>query len=137
MIKRKGERRKADTSTVGDAINEMLKKYHLKPKFDENRVIATWPALMGKTIAGKTGKVFIKNQVLFVEINSAPLKHELNMSKTKVLERLEKEFGKGDDLRCYFHVNHLAGENPKQVKKASFFFKHLNKKKKRIILHFL
>lgn len=95
MFRKPKDERKAETSTVGDAINEMLQKYHLKPRFDEMRVVASWPELMGKTIAGKTGKIYVKNEVLFVEINSAPLKHELNMSKSRVLELLEKEFGKG------------------------------------------
>ena len=95
MIKKKVEPRKAGTLTIGDAIEDMLKKYHLKPRFDEMQVIASWPGLMGKTIANKTGKIYVKNGVLFVEINSAPLKHELNMSKTKVIELLAGEFGKG------------------------------------------
>ena len=93
MIKKTRDPRKAGTSTVGDAISEMLKKYHLKPRFDEMQVVAAWPGLMGKTIADKTGKIFVKNQVLFVEIKSAPLKHELNMSKHKVMEVIGKEFG--------------------------------------------
>ncbi|MEM7107749.1 MAG: DUF721 domain-containing protein [Bacteroidota bacterium] len=87
--------RKSNLSTVGEALNEMIRTYQLKPRFDEMQVVAKWEGLMGKMIANKTGKIFIKNEILTVEINSAPLKHELNMSKTKVKQRIEEEFGSG------------------------------------------
>ena len=77
------------------AITEMLNTYNLKKRYDAANVIASWERLMGKTIANRTGKIFIKKQVLFVEIQSSPLKHELNMSKSKILDILNKEFGEG------------------------------------------
>lgn len=87
--------RKSTTSTVGEAINDLLKNYHLTERFDEKKLINSWSELMGPTISKRTGKIYIKNKVLFVEINSAPLKNELTMSKAKVKQILEKEFGKG------------------------------------------
>ena len=50
---------------------------------------------MGNTIASRTGKITLYNKKLKVKIESAPLKNELNLSKSKVLEVLEKELGKG------------------------------------------
>ncbi len=86
--------RKASTSTVGEAISELLKSYRLQERFDEKKLIHSWTELMGRTIGSRTGKIYIKNKVLFIEINSAPLKNELNMSKTKVMDVLSNEFGK-------------------------------------------
>ena len=87
--------RKSTTSTVGEAINDLLKNYQLTERFDEKKLINSWSELMGLTIAKRTGKIYIKNKVLFVEINSSPLKNELNMSKAKVRKILENEFGNG------------------------------------------
>ncbi|UII33355.1 DUF721 domain-containing protein [Fulvivirga ulvae] len=95
MDKKKYNSRKSDISTVGEAINDLLNNYRLKGKFDEARLVSSWESLMGKTIANRTGKIFIKNQVLFVEINSAPLKHELNLSKSKIIDIFEQEIGRG------------------------------------------
>lgn len=79
---------------VGDAIKELLKQYHIDSKFDEANVIASWERLVGKPIARRTKKVFIKNHVLFVELTSPSLKHDLNYSKANILELFQKEFGK-------------------------------------------
>jgi predicted nucleic acid-binding Zn ribbon protein len=78
---------------VGDAIKELLKQYHIDTKFDEANIITSWERLVGKPIAKRTKKVFIKNHVLFVELTSPSLKHDLNYSKASILELFQKEFG--------------------------------------------
>ncbi len=95
MKHQKKDKRTSNLSTVGEALNEMMRTYQLKPRFDELQLVAKWSELMGKTISSKTDKVFVRNEILMVEINSAPLKHELTMSKSKVMERIESEFGTG------------------------------------------
>jgi hypothetical protein len=50
--------------------------------------------MMGKPIARRTEKMFIKEKVLFVKLNSAPLRHELTISKIKVLEIIHRNFDK-------------------------------------------
>ena len=95
MYQKNNSNRRSQTASVSQAINDLLTQYHLKPRFDELQLVATWPELMGKTIAGKTGKIYVKNDILMVEVNSGPLKHELNMSKDKVMNIIEDKFGKG------------------------------------------
>ncbi|MBL3655001.1 DUF721 domain-containing protein [Fulvivirga sediminis] len=89
----KFDKRKSDISSVKEAIDSLLDTYRLKGRFDEARLVESWAKLMGNTIANRTGKIFIKDQVLFVEILSAPLKHQLNHSKMEIMKILEKEFG--------------------------------------------
>ena len=48
---------------------------------------------MGKAVAMKTQQVYVSNNKLFVRLSSAPLKHELFMAKTRVLENLNAEVG--------------------------------------------
>ena len=55
--------------------------------------IGIWQELMGPTIASRTDRMFIKKKTLYVNINSAPLKQELNMSKTKVLKLINEKMG--------------------------------------------
>lgn len=86
-------KRKSDISSVQEAIGDLLNSYKLNGKFNEAKLIEGWPKMMGKTIADRTGKIYIKNQVLFVEILSAPLKQKLNHSKTKIMSIFEKELG--------------------------------------------
>ena len=93
-MKKPFDRRKKDTTTAGDAIRELLDTYKIKGKFDQTEVKSQWNTIMGKTIASRTTKLFFKKSVLFVEINSAPLRQELNMNKSKVLHLLQSKFGK-------------------------------------------
>ena len=87
--------RKSGTSTLSEAIGDMLRDYNLAGKFDEKRLIESWGKVMGKVVANRTTKIYIKNSVLFVEVSSAPLRNELNMSKSKVLALINKEVGEG------------------------------------------
>jgi predicted nucleic acid-binding Zn ribbon protein len=79
---------------VGDAIKQLLKQYHIDTKFDEANVVGSWERLVGKPIARSTKKVFLRNHVLFVELTSPSLKHDLSYSKSHILELFQKEFGK-------------------------------------------
>ena len=86
--------RKKQTATVKDVIESMLKSYNIDKKFDERHVIAAWEKIMGKAIANRTTNIEVRNDVMVVSLSSAPLKHELNASRSKVLELITKEFGK-------------------------------------------
>lgn len=87
--------RTANSYTIGEAMQDLLQTYNIKARFDEASLIASWERLMGAPIAKRTNKLFIRDKVLFVELNSAPLKHELNNSKGKILEIISREYGEG------------------------------------------
>ncbi len=92
MHKRKDERTHA-SHELKDVIRDMLQNYHIEEKFDHTRLLASWEKLMGKPIASRTSKLFVKDSVLFVRLTSAPLKSEMSMNKAKVLDIIRKEFG--------------------------------------------
>jgi predicted nucleic acid-binding Zn ribbon protein len=83
--------RKAETSSLKEAIDELLNAYKLRGKFNETHIVASWSRIMGPAIANRTSKIFIKNKKLYVQLNSAPLKSELSMSKSKIVEILNKD----------------------------------------------
>ena len=85
--------RKSQPEPLGEAISEMLKAFRIEGKFYETDLVNSWERVMGKPIASRTSKIYIKDKKLFVHISSAPLKHELNMSRDKILVLLTKELG--------------------------------------------
>jgi hypothetical protein len=101
--KNKFSERKSETSSVKDAIEAMLDSYKLRGKFDQNRLINSWESMMGKPISRRTEKIFIKEKVLFVKLNSAPLRQELTIAKSKVLEIIHRHFDKDlvSDVKFY------------------------------------
>jgi predicted nucleic acid-binding Zn ribbon protein len=91
MYKRKD--RSNEIQPLGDAIRELLNSYKLTTKYDEATLIDSWERLVGKPIARRTKKVYIRNKVLFVEFDSPSMKHDFSLYKTQVLGLFKKEFG--------------------------------------------
>lgn len=86
--------RKKDAAPLKEAFEELLKAYRLKDTFEEKHLIQSWPELMGKTVASRTDSLYIKNKKLFVKISSGPIKKELSMNRSKVLQIIHEKFGK-------------------------------------------
>lgn len=86
--------KKRDIHTVGEALQNLLHTYRLKDRFDEKSVLASWERLVGKPIAKRTKKLWLRNSVLFVEFDSPTIKSDFSFHKTKVIEVFQKEFGK-------------------------------------------
>jgi len=81
------------TQSLREAIGTYLKKEKLDKKLNEHKLVGIWQELMGPIIASRTDRMFIKKKTLYVNMNSAPLKHELNMSKAKVLKLINQKMG--------------------------------------------
>ncbi len=86
--------RNSSTVTLKDAMKAMLKSYNIDVKFDEASLVATWGKIMGKAIANRTSSIYVRDNVMVITLNSAPLKHELNNSKAKVMSLIEKHYGR-------------------------------------------
>lgn len=86
--------RKADTYTLKEAIELFLKVSPIKNQYQANSIVDAWSEIMGQPIAEKTTQIYIKDRVLFVRLNSAPLRNELQMSKAKILQLYTQKFGK-------------------------------------------
>jgi predicted nucleic acid-binding Zn ribbon protein len=80
--------------TIKDAINAMMKSYKLDDKLAENKLLASWDQVMGDMIAKHTKDIFIKNKQLFITLDSAALRNELVMAKTKIITMLNQHAGR-------------------------------------------
>ncbi|WP_226389973.1 DUF721 domain-containing protein [Penaeicola halotolerans] len=87
-------KRKSNISPLKEAIDQLLKTYQIKDKFEEKSLISSWEKLMGTPIAKRTSSLYIKDKKLFVTLTSAPLKQEMMMTRHKVMEIIVQEFGK-------------------------------------------
>jgi len=85
--------RKADIQPLKDTIQELLKAYRIQGKVTQAQVIASWEKIMGKGISLKTKELYFQDRKLFVNLTSASLKHELIMSKTRVIQLINEEVG--------------------------------------------
>jgi predicted nucleic acid-binding Zn ribbon protein len=90
----KSPNEEGNTQHIGQAIQQLLNRYHLKAKFDEANLLSSWERLAGKPVAKRTKKLYIRGKVLFVELESPSMKNDLNLHKGQIIEILQKEFGK-------------------------------------------
>lgn len=82
-----------NTQHIGQAIQQLLNRYHIKSRFDEANLISNWERMVGKPVAKRTKKLYMRNQVLFVELDSPAMKNDLSLHKNKIIEVFQKEFG--------------------------------------------
>ncbi len=92
-MSKKPDNNDGNTIHIGQAIQQLLNSYHIKAKFDEANLIGSWERMVGKPVAKRTKKVFIRNKVMFVELDSPSMKNELSFHKKEIIELFQKEFG--------------------------------------------
>ena len=85
--------RRSQATPMKDAIEAFLKTFNLKSKFNETYLVAFWERMMGKIIASRTKEIYVKNRVLYLRIDSSPLRQELFMAKTKLIDIVNKDVG--------------------------------------------
>lgn len=90
---RDNAKRRGDITPLKDAISQLLKAYQLQSRFDETYLETFWGRMMGQTIASRTGKIFVRNRKLHIEITSAPLRNELVNARQKLIQLVNKDMG--------------------------------------------
>jgi hypothetical protein len=99
----KKSNRKSDIAPLSEVMGNMMRDYNIEDKFNESQLIGEWKEIMGPAIAARTTRIFIRERVLHIQVNSAPLRQEMSMSRDLIIERLEEAAGKRivDDIRIY------------------------------------
>ncbi len=84
---------KHNEHSLKEVIGQLLKAYKLDDKLAERRLISSWENVMGAMIAKHTTDLYIKHQQLFVTLDSAALRNELSLAKTKIVKMLNDQAG--------------------------------------------
>ena len=80
--------------TLGDAIKEVVKRLRINEKLEEVNLMDSWEPVVGSMIARHTSHLAIKNKILYVTLDSAPLRSELMMARSKIVKALNQKAGK-------------------------------------------
>ncbi|MCK8491258.1 MULTISPECIES: DUF721 domain-containing protein [Spirosoma] len=90
---RENATRTSGTTSLKDAIGQLLKAYQLQTRFNETYLEAFWGRMMGPTIASRTNRIYVRDRKLHIEITSAPLRNELVNAKQKLIQLVNKDMG--------------------------------------------
>jgi len=85
--------RKSNTQTIASVIKDYLKEAQIEGKLKEVQVVNSWEELVGKTIARRTNRIYIKNGKLYLHMNSSIVKNELLMHREGIIERINTNAG--------------------------------------------
>jgi hypothetical protein len=78
---------------IGSLIKQYLREEGLESPLNEFRLLSSWALVMGNGVERQTGKLYIKNEVLFVEIKLATLRADLMLQRSDVVKKLNAEAG--------------------------------------------
>ena len=85
--------RKKNTELLSDVILQVLKEQHLDKPLNEKRLIDAWPLVLGENILKYTSGLSIKNRILYVNLTSSVLRHDLFLSREQIKNSLNKQVG--------------------------------------------
>ena len=76
---------------IGNIIDNSKK---LDSGLNNVKVQKLWKEVMGNNVNSYTNEIFLKNNTLYVNLNSSVLRQELSYGKQKIIDLLNKELGK-------------------------------------------
>ena len=90
----KPKTRKFEPQSVSKVLDEIIQSKALNTGITNARINELWFKLMGKNILNYTEKISLKGKTLFVSLNSAALREELNYGKEKIKKMINEQLGK-------------------------------------------
>jgi len=79
---------------MDESLSGMLKTFNLEQRYNETLAITCYEKLLGPSVVSRTENIYFKEKKMVVNVNSAALKHQLTLSKTKIINAINKELGK-------------------------------------------
>jgi hypothetical protein len=86
-------KRNSNQTTLGEAIDKLLKAYRLDGKMKELDIINAWPELMGTAVANRTKNIQIRNKTLILQMDSSVMREELAHGKQIIIDRVNEKAG--------------------------------------------
>jgi predicted nucleic acid-binding Zn ribbon protein len=85
--------RRSKTISLAEAIRDYIREMNLENKLREINLIDSWEDTVGKAISSRTTKVYIKDHILYVHLNSSVVRNELLMLREALKEKLNQKAG--------------------------------------------
>jgi predicted nucleic acid-binding Zn ribbon protein len=85
--------RRSKTISLAEALKDYIREMNIGDKLSEAGVINSWEEIVGKAISSRTTKIYIKDHVLYVHLNSSVVRNELLMLREALREKLNQHAG--------------------------------------------
>lgn len=85
--------RRSKTIPLSEAIKDYISEMNLGGKLTEVGIINSWEEIVGKAISSRTTRIYIKEHILYVHLNSSVVRNELLMLRDVLKEKLNEKAG--------------------------------------------
>ncbi len=77
---------------IGDALRKLFDEQRWSTRIYSNRLVKEWEQIVGVTISKYTKSLSLSNKVLFISTDVPVLKHELQIMKAQLIEKINDYF---------------------------------------------
>lgn len=86
--------KRIEPESIGDVLRLTIQESNMTGRLDECRAIELWPEIMGQTMAKRMSRPTVSCGVMVVYVNSAAMRQELNMHRSRIMAALNERLGK-------------------------------------------
>ena len=85
--------RRNKTQSLAEVIHDYIKEMNFGQKLKEVDITQSWEEIVGKAISSRTSHVYIKDNVLYVNLKSSIVRNELMMIKEALRAKINERSG--------------------------------------------
>jgi predicted nucleic acid-binding Zn ribbon protein len=78
---------------ISQVLRQIIRENGWDDKINKQKLYIAWDTVMGPAVAKHTESIFLQGRKLVIKIDSAPLKHELSMQRSRIIDLLKEETG--------------------------------------------
>lgn len=86
--------KRIEPQSIAEILDQVKKEQNMEGKLLEMRALEIWDEVVGSSISALTVCKDIRNGEMRLRIASAPLRHEIMMSKPKIMDKINRRLGK-------------------------------------------
>ncbi|MCH8546341.1 MAG: DUF721 domain-containing protein [Cryomorphaceae bacterium] len=79
---------------ISQIVKQIIRENGWEDKMEKQKLYIAWDEVMGPAVAKRTESIILQGRKLVINIDSAPLKHELTMQRNRIIELLREHTGK-------------------------------------------
>ena len=85
--------RRSKIISLAEALDDYIREMNLGDKLNEASVLNTWEETVGRAISSKTTKIYIRDHILYVHLNSSVVRNELIMLREALKDKINQKAG--------------------------------------------
>ena len=86
--------KRTEAQTIGQIVEHFMQQERLDTRLDELRASTLWPQVVGQGINRYTASRSVAGGVMTVHITSAPLRNELMLMRSSIIQRIDDALGR-------------------------------------------